>query len=143
MKYKQTKKYSRGVVAIEAALVLPIIIIVTLAGLQYGWLFLKKQEITNVVRHAVRYATRPDVSFAQAQIKVTEMMTAMGLDTYMTENVVAWVPGAPDDDPPGPIGNALYAQISIDAKAVDIINFFPVPEELTAHATMSKEGPDY
>ena len=141
MKRKQTKYHPCGVVTIEAALVLPILILITLAGLQYGWLFLKYQEITNVARHAVRYATRPDVSFADAEGNITTLMTSLDLNQYILVNDVDWVPEAPDYDPAGPVGNALYAQVSIDAAAVDIINFFPVPQKLTAVATMSKEGP--
>lgn len=147
MKPNEKTKRKKGVVAIEAALVLPILILITLAGLQYGWLFLKQQEITNVARHVVRYATRPDVSFAEAQAKAVTMMTTMGLDGYIIDNEVDWVDGAPDDDPPGPVGNALYVKISVKAAddgsgpGVDIINFLPSPAKLTAYATMCKEGP--
>ena len=137
---KQSKHRPRGVVAIEAALVLPILILITLAGLQYGWLFLKQQEITNVVRHGVRYATRPNVNFAQAQGKMADMLTTLGLNDHVTEITVGWVPGgaAPPD---GIVGDALYAKISIDGQGVDIIRFLPSPAALTAYATMSKEGP--
>ena len=137
MKRKQLRHQLQGVVAIEAAIVLPLLILVTLAGLQYGWLFLKKQEITNVARHAVRYATLSDVSFAQARQLIVDRMTELGLNTVMidADTKVGWVNIAETD-----VGDALYAQVAINAQQADIINFLPVPAKLTAHATMSKEG---
>jgi len=137
MRHLKTKRHPQGVVAIEAALVLPVLVAVILGGLQYGWLFLKQQEITNVVRHAVRYATLPDVGFSDAKTMINTRLGLLGIDSgAVIESTVAWVDSTAND-----VGDALYAQVSIDAEAVDIINFFPAPDKLTAHATMSKEGP--
>jgi hypothetical protein len=139
-KRKYTKHHPQGVVAVEAAIILPIIIVITLAGLQYGWLFLKYQEITNIARHAIRYCSRPDIGCPETHAWIEDEMEKHGLDDCIVENIVRWVPGAPDYDPPGEVGNAIEVKLSIDAQKVDIINFLPVPEKLTAYCTMSEEG---
>lgn len=141
MKLKKKEKLTKGVIAVEAAIVLPVIILITLAGLQYGWLFLKYQEITNIARHAVRYCSRPDVGCPEVHTWVDAELAKHGFSNdEIVENLVQWVPGAPDYDPPGDVGNAIECKISIDAKKVDIINFLPVPDKLTAYCTMSEEG---
>ena len=143
MKRKQTEHHPQGVVVIEAALVLPVLILITLAGLQYGWLFLKQQEITNVARHYVRYATRPEVvDFGPARTKMLAELAKMGIASDAidgAQTTIAWVTGG-EAPPDGVVGDALYAQVSVYADKVDLINFFPTPYKLTAHATMSKEG---
>ena len=54
----RTRKEKRcgGAVAVEAALVLPIILLVTFGGIRYGWFFLKLQQITNAARCGARTA---------------------------------------------------------------------------------------
>jgi hypothetical protein len=141
MKKNIKNKKKKGVAAIEAALVLPVFILITLAGLQYGWLFLKYQEITNIARHAIRYCSRPDVGCPETHTWIEAEMAKHGFTSDMiVENIVQWVPGGPDYDPPGDVGNAIEVKLSIDAEKVDIINFLPVPAKLTAYCTMSEEG---
>jgi hypothetical protein len=141
MSQKQIKNQKKGSITVEAAIVLPVIILITLAGLQYGWLFLKYQEITNIARHAIRYCSRPDVGCPETHAWINTELAKHGFTTeQIADNIVQWVPGAPDYDPPGDVGNAIEVKLSVYAAKVDIINFLPVPDKLTAYCTMSEEG---
>jgi len=53
---KRKENRSRGAAAVEAALVLPILLLVTFGGIRYGWFFLKTQQITNAARCGARTA---------------------------------------------------------------------------------------
>ena len=48
------KPGNAGSAVIEAALVLPVLILVTFGTIEYGWLFLKSQQIGNAARNASR-----------------------------------------------------------------------------------------
>ena len=59
--------HSRGAVAAELALVLPVILMVTFGALRYGWFFLKAQQVTNAARYGARVAIRAGVSQATVE----------------------------------------------------------------------------
>ena len=59
--------HSRGAVAVELALVLPVILLVTFGALRYGWFFLKAQQVTNAARYGARVAIRAGVSTATVE----------------------------------------------------------------------------
>jgi len=48
-----------GTTLVEAAFVLPLLLLVVLGAIEYGWLFYKQQQITNAARHAARIAILP------------------------------------------------------------------------------------
>ena len=44
---------------VEAAIVFPILLMLTLGAIEYGWLFLNAQQVTNAARQGARIAILP------------------------------------------------------------------------------------
>jgi len=133
----------RGTAIVEAALVLPLLLILTFGGIKYGWLFIKWQQATNTARHSVRYAIRPTIDSTKTIDLIDKLMTKAGMDKSKV-NYTSSVTYGDDDYPTGSIvGDPVTVQIVVPVADVDILKIalLPTPNTLTATMTMSKEGP--
>lgn len=133
----------RGTATVEAALVLPLLLILTFGGIKYGWLFIKWQQATNAARHSVRYAIRPTIDSTKTIDLIDKLMTKAGMDKSKV-NYTSLVTYGDDDYPTGSIvGDPVTVQIVVPVADVDILKIalLPTPNTLTATMTMSKEGP--
>ncbi|MBN2270322.1 MAG: pilus assembly protein [Sedimentisphaerales bacterium] len=128
----------RGTAVVEAALVFPLLLLLTMGAIQYGWLFLKAQQITNATRQSARLAIRPDSTNAEVLAVVDSLMASGG----MSGSGYA-VDFTPPDIEGLTAGQALEVKITVPSASVVLINagFLPVPANLTAVVTMTKEGP--
>ncbi len=53
------KQYGRrGTAAVEAALILPLLMLLLLGVIEYGWIYLKSEQIANAARHGARVGAR-------------------------------------------------------------------------------------
>jgi len=137
---KRKGNRSRGVAAVEAALVLPILLLVSFGAIKYGWLFLRAQQITNAARYGARVAVRADASETDVTTAITNLMTAAGmLDsgysvTITLEDGVAWDVLE--------MGKAITVEVSVPSANIDIMNvlLFPSVGNIGASVTMAKEG---
>ncbi|MHC4291975.1 MAG: TadE/TadG family type IV pilus assembly protein [Planctomycetota bacterium] len=144
---RSNKTARRGTMIVEAALILPLLVILTFGGLKYGWLFIKWQQTTNVARHAVRYSVRPSASTAETEDLIDELMKKAGMEneeggTVIYTRTVSY--GADDYPLDSIVGDAVTVQIVVTVADVDILKLnalLPTPDTLTATMTMSKEGP--
>src|SRR3954453_1896122 len=64
---------------VEAALLLPLIFMLTFGLIEYGWMFLKQQQITNTARQSARLGAMVDGTNAQVTSQITSMMNTYGL----------------------------------------------------------------
>ena len=129
----------RGVVLIEAALVFPILLLLTFGLIEYGWLFLRMETITNAARRGVRVAVTPDATTSEVLAAVDDSMTNAGLEdsgytvTLTPANISSLEPGeiitvhivVPD-----------YGSISLTGAPL-----IPVPDQIEGRVAMAKEGP--
>ena len=121
----------------EAALVFPLLLLLTMGAIEYGWLFLKAQHTTNAARQGARLAIRPDVETGEVLALIDRLMAEGGLgDSGYVVNLT------PDPTAVG-AGEPLEVEIRVPSAGIVIINasFLPVPEWLRATVTMTKEGP--
>jgi Flp pilus assembly protein TadG len=127
-----------GLATIEAALVFPLLILVTFGCIEYGWIFLKSQQITNAARQGARIAARPDSTNGDVTSVINTMLSAVGIDS--TDYTVSFNPL--DVTTPEP-GDILTVTITAPYANVDLTGapFLPVPTNLTAAISMAKEGP--
>ena len=126
----------RGIVTVEMALCLPIVIFLTFALIEYGWLFVKAHQITNAARQGARVAATPDVTAGEAQAAVDAVMTDGGMSgSGYSTSINPGVNGEP--------GSSLTVTVSVPYANVDLmgIPLIPVPANLSASTTMAKEGP--
>ncbi|MBI4602466.1 MAG: pilus assembly protein [Planctomycetes bacterium] len=128
----------RGLALVEAALLLPVLFLLTFALIEYGWLFLRAQQITNAARQGARVAARADAVNADVRAAVQNALAGTGLvaaDYTLTTS--------PADVSSLDGGEVLTVTISVPYENVQLtgVPFIPVPERLRAATAMAKEGP--
>ena len=119
-----------------------MLLMLSLAVIHYGWLFLRAQQITNVARHGARLAIRYDPGVDVANV-VTSMLGDNGI-TGATVNVT-------DGYASAPVGTYITVKISVAATTANGVVLFggmngpliilPTPGSVGASVTMAKEGP--
>lgn len=124
----------RGLSTVEMAITLPILFLVTLAAIEYGWMFLKAQEIANAARQGARVGATPDATAGDVTDAVGAVMASADLSGYST----AISPGVGIDS-----GETLTVTVSVPYAEVSLLGtpFIPTPESLSASTSMAKEGP--
>jgi Flp pilus assembly protein TadG len=131
-------KSRRGSLTVEAALLLPLLFMLTFGLIEYGWMFLKQQQITNTARQCARLAAMVDGTSAQVSSQITTMMNGYGLASsgYTTTVLPANVATAAR-------GTQVSVTISIPYSNIDVTGFtlLPMPTTITAKVSMQKEGP--
>ena len=129
----------RGLALIETALVLVLLVMLVMAAIEYGWMFMKQQQVTNAARHAARVAVTADSTTAEVDAVVTALMTSAGMDGS----------GYTVTYSPTEVGSAerlddvtVTVTVPYD-NSLELINMalLPVPQQLRGKVTMAKEGP--
>ena len=133
-KQKEIRYY--GTAVVETAIVLGLLLLLTMGTIEYGWIFLKSQQITNAVRQAARVAIRPDATNEQVVNTIDDLMDKAGMASS----------GYNIDKPDVTsisTGDALTIKITVLCENVALINIplLPTPTNLGASVTMAKEGP--
>jgi Flp pilus assembly protein TadG len=127
-----------GVALLEAALVFPLLLLLTLALIEYGWLFMKIQQTTNAARHGLRAAVVPDATTAEAHAAVATLMTSAGLGSSGYS-----VTFSPSDVSALSSGDTLSVTVTVPYENISLTGgpLVPVPGTITASMSMAKEGP--
>lgn len=133
---RRLKKIRRGAAAVEMAIVLTLLVMLTMGAIQYGMLFLRTQQITNAARQGARIAILPDVTDDDVLLVISNLMTAAGMGgAYLPPNIN-------DVVLPGDV-QAVSVRIIVPSENIALMNtpLLPVPENLGAEVTMAKESP--
>jgi Flp pilus assembly protein TadG len=135
------KKNPGGTATVEMAIVFPLLLLVTLGCLRYGWLFLKAEQITNAARMGARIGVLPDSTVDTVNAEISNLMIAANINPAdCTVTITPLDIGALE------VGEPLTVRVSVPGSVVDII---PVPLlteldpeswSLSAEVTMAKEG---
>jgi Flp pilus assembly protein TadG len=135
---RRFRVWRKGTAVIEAAIIFPLLIMLTMGAIHYGWLFLKSQEITNAARNGARVGCRAGANSAEITATVDMLMARAGMaGSGYVINV------APGDVFNMVKGQALEVTVTVPAANVAwlIIPLLPTPENLAGAITMAKEGP--
>ena len=139
---KQSNRRHRGTTVVEAAFVLPVLLMLTLGAIEYGWLFLNAHWITNAARQGARIAIVDGerlVMEAQARAVVTQMLADAHLDD--DHPIVSVMPEPIPGDPAGRLAEAVYIIVpTADLLIINAPLLFPTPATLRAKVTMAREG---
>ena len=117
----------RGAALAEAAIVMSLLMMVTLGAIEYGWLFVNIQRITNAARHGARIESRLDAlpGAAETAMKVllSDLPDTVTCSVSTASGVVTATASVPTDD-------------------VRLIHWdmLPAPPMLQATVKMAKEG---
>ncbi len=143
VKYKRR----RGTAAVEAALMMPLIMLLTFALIKYGWLYVKVQQINNAARHGARVAARADSENWMVEAEVAPLMAKMwptgpGADPPPADwYLVTFSPDPIDGLPTGTIATititTTYRNTPLDIMSMVLV---PVPSSIGGTASMAKEG---
>jgi Flp pilus assembly protein TadG len=128
----------RGTTAVELALVLPVMLLVTFGAIKYGWLFLRAQQITNAARYGARLAIVADATIPDVKARITSLLAAANIVVNSDEITIT-----PPDISTLNVGDAITVEIAIPAARVDIMDvpLFPkVDGNISASVSMAREG---
>lgn len=134
-KAKKRIRY-KGAAAVEAAILFPVLLLLTFGIIEYGWLFLNANLITNAARHGSRIAIRATATNTQVMNSISDLMTSANITGYQ-------VTISPSDISLADVGEVVKVDISVPWGQIAIINtpFLPTPTHLQASISMAKEGP--
>lgn len=114
---------------------MPILCLLTLGLIEYGWVFLKVSQLNQAARHGVRTAVRPDAVTADVDAAVAAMMTQAGIasDQYtLTYTDIAVEVGMPV---------TVHVAVNYGTITLTGTGLVPLPDKIQGVGTMSKEGP--
>jgi Flp pilus assembly protein TadG len=129
---------ARGTMTVEAAIVLPLLILLTLALIEYGWMFLKIQQLTHAARTGARLAVTADATTAQVQTAITNLLTTAGLDSSgYTVSI------NPNDVSAVEVGEQITVGVTVPYANINLTDapLIAVPTLVGGSVTMAKEGP--
>lgn len=128
----------RGLSAIEAAMVMPLFILLLFGLIEYGWIYLKSQEIANTARHGARLGILETATTAGVTTACDQLMTDAGLDGSGYTVVCA-----PADVSAMAPGDTLTITVTVPYSNIELtgIPLIPVPANLVRTTSMAKEGP--
>ncbi len=133
---KAKRGETRGIAIIETAIILPLVLLLTMGLLEYGWMFVKIQQITNAARQGARVGARADVTNAEVQAAVLGVMTSANLETSGYQLVIG-----PADITVLEPGQMLTVTITVPYANVGLgLPLTPTPANLASTTVMVREG---
>jgi len=129
----RNNRQRRGSVIVEAALLFPLLIFITMGIFEYGWMILKAHELTSIAEQAARLESLPDANTASVNSAVQSLMTNMGLTYQAPVYTLATIAGT----------NQQLLTVTLTTPYPKLTNFplLPLPANLTTTVTMTQEGP--
>lgn len=129
---------ARGVVLMEVAIVLMLLLLLTFGAMEYGWMFSKSGELANAAQQGARVGMRAHSTTAEVQAAVNELMDRAGLSG--TGYSVAIDPA---DISLAETGDWITVTVSMPYNSVALTGFplLPVPATLSETSVMAREGP--
>ncbi len=133
----------RGTAAVEAALMLPIVMALTFGLLTYGWVFIRSGQINNAARQGARVAARADSTNQVVEDHIVALMGIAGIPFNPVSDLTVVLA---DLDADGVVpGTTVTVTIRVayrgtDAELIPMGALVPVPNYLQSTATMFKEG---
>jgi Flp pilus assembly protein TadG len=125
----KTRSRSRGAVAVEFAVVLPVLAAIALGLIDYGWFFYCDLVATNAAREGARAGVSVmNGSVSKADSAARSYLSQAGIGS-LSANVVV-TPGQYTIDAPTTIS------VDITLSVTPIIGFVPTPANAVAHARM-------
>ena len=138
-KYNREMRRYRGAALAEAAIVLTVLMLLTLGALEYGWLFVNAQQVTNAARQGARIAILPDDNAeTRARAAVTTLLTSAGLSDdspVIDVNPTTMTVG-------GETVQAEVVHVAVSTQNLRLTHWdlLPVPPTIGCTVTMAKEG---
>ena len=143
---RDKRRHSRGTEMVEAAVLLPLLLLLVLGAIEYGWLLYNVQQITNAARQGARIAILPHTGAEnEARTVITAPGTGLLAKAGLLDDLVSGYPTFTYPTIPGdPDGRReVTVQIRVSTTHLCLINapsLIPIPAMIGATVTMAKEG---
>lgn len=127
-----------GISLVEVAITVPLLMLVLFGLLEYGWAFLRAQDIQNAARHGARLGVVNGATAAEVTAGVDQLMLDAGLES--SGYTITLTPADPASLAPGQL---LTVEVTVDYDNIDLVDapFIPVPSRLRGETSMAREGP--
>ncbi|MHC4949345.1 MAG: TadE/TadG family type IV pilus assembly protein [Planctomycetota bacterium] len=130
------KGQRRGLSALEMAIIFPLLLVMVAGIIEYGWLFLQTQQVTNAARQGARIGARRDASNTDVDLAILQSMTDGGLAgsgyTYtITPADVQALDG----------GDVFTVEVIVPYGNIELgMPLIPTPQNVRSSFSMAKEG---
>jgi len=126
------RRRRRGAAVVEFAVILPLLLLLLFGIIEFGWVFMIRQTLTNAAREGVRVAVLQTSSAADVQGRVREVMNPTGY----TENVDWFMTASPITD------EIQWVRVRMPIDKVMITGGYVMKGgyDLTGVSSMRKEG---
>lgn len=122
---------------VEAAILLPLILLLVFAGMEFGWLVLRGVQLDAAARAGSREAALSGSSIGSVNQAIDSSMSNSGIDEYTVEID----PANPALAEPGtPVHVSVRAEYA-DVGLLGFGNVMPLPSYITGTSSMLKEEP--
>jgi Flp pilus assembly protein TadG len=125
----------RGIETIELAICLPVLLLVTFAGFEYGWLVLRSMQIDQAARAGARYAAMSGSNAESIHDRVAQALQRSGI-------AGATVIVDPADPSSVEAGTSITITVDVDYSEVKLLGLggiMPLPAALHGRASMVRE----
>ncbi len=121
----------KGTALVEAAIALPLVLLLILGLAELSLLFLGQQDVTYAARSAVRVLAVEDGTGAQARAEASDRLGTKAKDATITVT---------EPDPANPADCDVRVRIDVPAASIKPVNFFGFYSgDISAVVTMRKE----
>lgn len=129
---KRAGRTRRGTVAVELAIVSPVMFAMLFGIIEFGWMFTVQHTMVNAAREGARLGVLQGTTVEEIEIEATAYLAPMGLDDQVSINVTE----ATVDDP------HVTVQLTVPREDVSLVgNFFGFTGgTVEGVAVMRKEG---
>lgn len=125
----------KGAETAEAAVTLPLVVLVIFAGFEYGWLVLRSMQLDHVARIGARYAVLSGSNGQGVQERVEAALAQAGISGA----TITFTPTEPSDAAPG---DPVVVRIEVPYASVRLLGLsqlMPLPSSLEGRASMVRE----
>ncbi len=134
----QRLREESGLALVETAIVILLLLFVTFAMMEYGWIFHRIQQLNNCAREGVRQAVLPDNTPGDATAVVDQLLSDFGI-------AGASVDISPSNTDELESGELITCTVSVPVGNVELTGLFLseafLGSTLSTSATMAKESP--
>lgn len=128
----------RGAESIEAAVTLPIVLLVIFSGLEYAWALVRTVQLDQVATVGARHAALDGSTAGDVQSRVTSALDSLGISGAQ----VTIDPAQPEAAAPG---TAISVRVEVEYSSVGLLGLhrlMPLPTSLRGQASMLREPQD-
>jgi hypothetical protein len=137
-------KLRRGALSVEAALCLPVLSLVVLGGLEYGWMFHRVRQMRGVVEQAAAVGAAHQGTEAMVRTSVRRLLESQGLAGLDYRLELEPEGFAAESLEPGTEFQVTlvipYGQVSFTGLTRPAPALMPAPTHLVASASRVKQG---